>query len=56
MDSKTGNARASSASERLKICRDCERLFKPTQTCRECGCFMVVKTRLINARCPLGKW
>lgn len=42
--------------ERLDICMGCDRLFKPTKTCKECGCFMQLKTWLKNAHCPLGKW
>lgn len=42
--------------ERLNICKDCDRLFKPTRTCRECGCFMAVKTWLKDATCPIGHW
>ena len=41
---------------RLADCKGCDRLFKPTRTCRECGCFMGLKTWLGNATCPLGKW
>lgn len=41
---------------RLDICKSCDRLFKPTATCKECGCFMAMKTWLKNAHCPLHKW
>ena len=41
---------------RLSICENCPRLIKLTKTCRECGCFMVLKTKLSEASCPLGKW
>lgn len=41
---------------RLDICLGCERLFKPTRTCKECGCFMSLKTWLKEAHCPLDKW
>lgn len=41
---------------RLDTCKGCERLFRPTKTCKECGCFMALKTWLIDATCPLGKW
>lgn len=41
---------------RYKVCLGCEKLFKPTRTCKECGCFMSLKTWLKNAECPLGKW
>lgn len=40
---------------RMAICESCPELttFK---RCQQCGCFMVVKTRLRGAHCPLGKW
>ena len=41
---------------RLDICRSCPRYFNPTGTCKECGCFMTLKTRLKSAECPIGKW
>ena len=40
---------------RMKVCLDCDRLT-PIKTCKECGCFMVAKTKLEKATCPLGKW
>lgn len=43
-------------NERMDICKGCDRLFKPTRQCKECGCFMALKTWLKNADCPLGKW
>jgi hypothetical protein len=43
-------------AERLLDCSECDRLFRPTWTCKECGCFMAVKTRLPGVSCPLGKW
>jgi hypothetical protein len=44
------------AIDRAKICKDCDRLFKPTWTCKECGCFMKVKVMVPNIYCPLKKW
>lgn len=41
---------------RYETCMGCDRLFKPTRTCKECGCFMALKTYLKDAYCPLGKW
>ena len=44
---------------RFAICKECDRLFKPTRTCKECGCFMAVKTWLKDATCALHdnpKW
>ena len=42
--------------ERLDICRQCDDYFKPTGTCKKCGCFMRVKTTLSFTECPIGKW
>lgn len=41
---------------RLDICNSCEFLLKKTTTCKKCGCFMVAKTKLEKAECPIGKW
>jgi hypothetical protein len=43
-------------NSRLESCLGCDRLFKPTKTCKECGCFMAAKTWLKQASCPLQKW
>ena len=41
---------------RLNICRACEK-FEPVLTrCKECGCFLKLKTWFMNSNCPLGKW
>lgn len=44
------------ALKRAKICADCDRLLRPTFTCKECGCFMKAKVKLTEATCPLNKW
>lgn len=41
---------------RYGICQGCEKLYKPTDTCKMCGCFMKVKTWMPNQECPLKKW
>ena len=41
---------------RLEVCRSCEFYRERTNQCKKCGCFMKLKTKLENARCPLGKW
>ena len=41
---------------RYEICQGCEKLYKPTDTCRACGCFMKVKTWMPDKYCPLNKW
>ena len=43
------------ATHRFSICLECPQLTK-AKTCKECGCFMVAKTKLKDAKCPLGKW
>jgi len=44
------------SDERLKICKACEHFIKTTTTCKKCGCFMIIKTKLVNSECPIGKW
>jgi hypothetical protein len=44
------------SEKRLKICLGCDRLIKSTKQCKECGCFMSLKTQIANASCPLHKW
>jgi hypothetical protein len=41
---------------RWNICNNCDELFKLTNNCKQCGCFMTAKTWLKSAKCPLGKW
>jgi Family of unknown function (DUF6171) len=55
MDASSSRTRTLS-QERLEVCRECVFLFKPTMTCKRCGCFMKVKTHLAHAECPEGKW
>ena len=43
------------ANKRLSVCYKCPS-FTKAKTCKECGCFMVAKTKLKEATCPLGKW
>ena len=40
---------------RMDICRSCEFFRAKTETCRKCGCFMKLKTKLERAHCPIGK-
>lgn len=47
---------ANTPKERFLICQDCDHLFKPTNTCKKCGCFMNVKVKLRKAECPIGLW
>ena len=42
--------------ERLAICYACDRWKPSTRQCKECGCFMDLKSKIKAADCPLGKW
>ncbi len=41
---------------RYKICEKCDRFIRLTTQCKECYCFMPVKTKFRDAKCPLNKW
>ena len=42
--------------KRFNICKSCPELIQLTSQCKKCGCFMIAKTKLPHAECPLGKW
>ena len=42
--------------ERMSICKSCVFYFKPTGTCKDCGCFMKIKSRLATMSCSQKKW
>ena len=42
--------------ERFNICQACDRWKASTRQCKECGCFMDIKTKIKGSKCPLGKW
>lgn len=44
------------ADTRYDICYECDRFNHLTKQCKECLCFMVVKTKLQHSVCPIGKW
>ena len=39
---------------RYKVCKQCESF--ENQKCKECGCYMALKTLLPHAKCPRGNW
>jgi hypothetical protein len=41
---------------RMQVCTGCKSFKKQIKVCKECGCFMPLKTMLPNAECPIGKW
>ena len=44
------------ATERFNICKQCPELINLTSQCKQCGCFMKIKTTYNAAKCPLSKW
>tara|TARA_R110002020_G_scaffold240290_3_gene453045 strand:+ start:4928 stop:5326 length:399 start_codon:yes stop_codon:yes gene_type:complete len=42
--------------DRIAICKDCVFYFKPTGTCKDCGCFMKIKARLAPMECSQKRW
>jgi hypothetical protein len=42
--------------ERLAICKKCTYYFKPTGTCKACGCFMKVKAKIAPMSCKRKYW
>lgn len=44
------------AKQRLEICKQCPEYIRFTHQCKKCGCVMNVKTKLVDAVCPLHKW
>ena len=42
--------------DRIEICKGCVYYFKPTGTCKDCGCFMKIKARLAPMACSQKKW
>ena len=43
-------------AKRYAMCTECPYFQKITKQCLKCGCFMLAKTKLDQAKCPMGKW
>ncbi len=56
LDPTTERVSEEVAEKRFNICKDCPELIQLTKTCKKCGCFMQMKTKLEHAVCPIGKW
>lgn len=52
----TKDASEELATKRLDICKSCPEFFPLTTQCKQCGCFMAMKTKLEAAKCPIKKW
>ncbi|MDH3377070.1 MAG: DUF6171 family protein [Gammaproteobacteria bacterium] len=46
----------STYKERYDICNSCDSFEQLTKQCRECACFMPLKTRMNITACPRGFW
>lgn len=44
------------AEKRYNICVSCDRFMKITKQCKECFCFIPLKTKIMDTECPIGKW
>jgi hypothetical protein len=44
------------STRRYDICKACPELIELTKQCKQCGCLMPLKTKLLRAECPLKKW
>ena len=44
------------ATERITLCNSCDSLYKPTNQCKHCGCFVVAKVQFAASSCPINKW
>ena len=44
------------SQKRETICGGCTYNSKELNKCNECGCFLHLKTRVLDEECPKGKW
>jgi len=44
------------SNDRYSICKECSHFLNATKQCKLCGCFMIIKTKLEHASCPIDKW
>ncbi len=42
--------------ERIMTCHSCDKYDELENRCKECGCFIPPKAKIILDSCPLGKW
>jgi hypothetical protein len=56
LNPKTKPASDIVSMERYNLCSSCPELIKLTKQCKQCGCFMPLKTKLDGSKCPIGKW
>lgn len=44
------------AKSRLTECEACDQFGRLARQCNLCGCFMDIKTKMLEASCPAEKW
>jgi hypothetical protein len=42
--------------ERMTICKGCDKYDELENRCKECGCYVPGKAKIILDSCPLDKW
>jgi len=43
-------------AERISICKGCDKYEELENRCKECGCYIPAKAKIILDSCPLQKW
>jgi hypothetical protein len=47
-------------NHRRELCNSCPEMYvqgiSNAKICGKCGCIVLTKTTILNAKCPLGKW
>mgnify|MGYP001242743629 CR=1 FL=1 len=43
-------------NKRTLICESCEYYLSSKDKCMECGCNLLLKRKIKNQNCPIGKW
>lgn len=43
-------------SERINLCKGCEKFNELENMCEECGCYVPSKAKIILESCPLKTW
>lgn len=44
------------AAERLKMCEKCPSFRKLARQCSLCSCFLDLKVKILEAKCPINAW
>jgi len=56
LNPNTEYATEEESDRRYEICKSCPELLQTTKQCKQCGCFMIMKSKLNDATCPIKKW